>query len=197
MTTVETGVTRGHHVHQHRTTVVVRDAGAPGDACPQSRLTDVHDDRQRVLLALLPESLELRVVRVEGLHLRMDLEAAQPEFRDCALELVDVIRLVRIDAGESDELLGIVVADLSNAIVRQRRETGSRLGIPCEKDSEQIPVRILLRHLLDRPHAHLATEVLSGYLEHRSDRTLQPIRDRCMNVEVDSTRHRCPFLSVY
>jgi hypothetical protein len=78
-------------------------------------------DREGVFLAVVPLSFVLRVVGVEGLDLRVDLQAFQTELGDRALELVDRVGFVWIHAREADELLGELATYLRDAIVGQRR----------------------------------------------------------------------------
>src|SRR5213082_2813443 len=89
----------------------------------------------------------------------MELGAFCAQLFDSALQLLDRIRLPRIDRGEEGETLRVAFDDGGNEVIGHRRPVGRRLGIPGEQDAEDLFLGELDGELVDRALVHVTAKI--------------------------------------
>ena len=146
-----------------RVGVLEPDAAAPGQARADARVPGVEERGQPGLLDHLVERVGQAVVREEPLHVGVELEAAHAVVGDQAARLVDAAPpLVRVDARERDQDVGVRPRHLGDLLVRHPRLPGERLRVDREDDGHHPPLAVVLRELHRRRPRRLAAEVLHG-----------------------------------
>ena len=160
---LELGEVHGDVVHVHRVGVLEPDTAAAWEARADARLPGVEERRQSGLLDHLVERVRQPVVRKEALHVRVELEAAHAVLCDQAPGLVDAaLPLVRVDARERDQDVGIRPRHLGDLLVRYSRLARERLRVDREDDGHHLPLAVVLRELHRGGPRRLAAKVLHG-----------------------------------
>ena len=104
--------------------------------------------REPCLLDHLVKRIGKAVVREEPLHVGVELEAADAVVGDQAPRLVDPEpALVRVDAREWDQHVGVGSCDFGDLLVRHSRLPGDRLRVDGEDDRHHPALAIVLRQL--------------------------------------------------
>ena len=94
-------------------------------------------------LAFFVERVETRVVGIEGLVDRVELQPPQPQLGDRALELFDGGRAFpRVHGREPDELFRVGAHDLGHIVVGVGGLAGGGLAVDGEDDAEDVPLAV-------------------------------------------------------
>ena len=148
-----------------RIRVLEADAAAAGQARADARLPGVEERGQPRLLDHLVERVGHAVVREEALDVGVELEAAHPVVGDQAPRLVDAApALVRVDARERDEHVGVRVGDRGDLLVGHARLPRERLRVDREDDGHHLPLAVVDAPARRRRPRRLAAEVAHGGL---------------------------------
>src|SRR5256886_11887445 len=115
----------------------------------------------------------------------MELGAFCAELFDSALQLLDRIRLPRIDRGEEGETLRVAFDDGGNEVIGHRRPVGRRLGIPGEQDAEDLFLGELDGELVDRALVHVTVKIAGCPLAIRTHAAIEPLLQGQMDMKVD------------
>src|SRR5205823_10211447 len=115
----------------------------------------------------------------------MELGAFCAQLFDSALQLLDRIRLPRIDRGEEGETLRVAFDDGGNEVIGHRRPVGRRLGIPGEQDAEDLFLGELDGELVDRSLVHVTAKIAGCPLTVRTHAAIEPFLQGQMDMKVD------------
>ena len=159
----------------------------PGQARADARVPGVEERRQPGLLDHLVERVGHAVVREEALHVRVELEAAHAVLGDQAPRLVDAaLSLVRVDARERDQDVGVRARHRGDLLVRHARLPGERLRVDREDDGHHPPLAVVARELERRRPGRLAAEVAHrGVAQLVGERVASGLRHLDVRVHVD------------
>ncbi len=112
----------------------------------------------------------------------MELGSLRPKVCYGALQLLNRIRLPRIDRGKEGKSLGMALDDRAHQIVGERRPVGGGLRIPGEQDPEELLLGKLDSELIDAALVDLAAEIPSRCLAIGPHAAVQPFLQRQMDV---------------
>ena len=177
----------GDVVHVHRVGVLQPDAAAARQARADARMPGVEERGQPGLLDHLVERVGQAVVREEALHVGVELEAAHAVLGDQAPRLVDAaLPLVRVDARERDQDVGVRPRHRGDLLVRHARLPGERLGVDGEDDRHHLPLAVVRSDLGRRRPRRLAAEVLDRRVAQLvGERVAAALRHLGMRVHVE------------
>ena len=127
-----------------------------------------------------------RLVRgVEGLERGVELGSDKAQLGR-RLELAHGHRaLVRVDAGEADEHLRVVLDRLCDEFVGEAWPVGGGLRVPCQEDGLQVEAGVFAGETIDRVPGNLGAEVALGGLDVALKAHVQPLRGGQVDVEID------------
>lgn len=186
---LEIRVVGRHVVDQHRVAVLDLQAATARRTRAEGGVPPVKDDGNPEVLDGRPQLLVLGVGRVEPLGDLLELEPGEIQILDAADRLLDAIVFERIDGAESDEEVGMLVADLGDVVVRHGRITRVRLRVPAEQHGPADPGRpILLDHVFVRVRLEVGAEPIGCVPHHLSPRVVEELAGRLVSVRVDRAR---------
>ena len=130
---LEVGEVRRHVVHVHRVGIFQPHPHAAGHAAADAGLPGVEQRDGPAVADRLVERIGHAVVGVEALHGRMEFEAPDAVFLDQLPRLADPeLALVRIDADERDQHVGVLGGGLQHLVIVVAAESGLALGVDRE-----------------------------------------------------------------
>ena len=123
-------------------------------------MTGVEQRREACFLDHLVERIGETVVREEPLHVGVELESTDAVVDDQTTRLVDPApALVRVDAGERDQHVGVRPRYLGDLLVRYPRLPCDRLRVDGEDHGHHAALAIVVRQLERCRPRGLAAEV--------------------------------------
>src|SRR5207302_5198589 len=176
----QVGEAGGHGVEMDGSGRVELDALTARLASTDATGSRVEEAGDLELRRFFPEFEMAIVARIEVLHRGMELRSFCPQVFDSALQLLDRIRLPRIDRCEKRETLRVTLDDAGNEVVGHRWAVGRRLGIPGEQDAEDLFLGELDSELAACALVHVTPEIAGGPVAVRAHAPIQPLLERQM-----------------
>ena len=199
---LELGEVDGDVVDVHRVRVLEPDPATPRESRPDPRVTTVEERGQTGLGHDLVQRVDGTVVRVEGLHVGVELEALDRIVPDQPPRLVDrPCALVRIDRRERDQDVGVRGRGLGDLLVRHRAPSRDGLRIDGEDDRCQLALAVVGGDVVDGRQRVVAEVRRRRLPPLRPEPVLARTTDLRVNVDVDRLdggevdRHAVPCLT--
>jgi hypothetical protein len=95
------------------------------------------------------ERVRARVVRKEGLEIRMELESPDAVLGYQSSCTLDRVRAGRIDTRKRDEHIGVCRRRFGDLLVRDRRDPALRLPVDGEDDGRHLSLAVVLGDVID------------------------------------------------
>ena len=183
----QVGEVDGDVVDEHRVRVLQPDAGPATHAGPDARMTGVEEGGHPVAFEHLVQRVGRRIVRVEALGVRVELEALHPVLGDQPFGHPHR-RLApsRIHAGEGDGHIGVQRSLLGDLLVRRYRVMAvAHVGVDDEDDERHPALAVVGGHLGHRERGSVGTEVVGHRLQVLADVRGAVHRPMGVRVHVD------------
>ena len=142
---------------------LMRSPPPPRHAGADAGLAGMEQRRQLRLRDHLVERIDVVVVREEALDDRMELEAAHAEILDQAPRLAHAhLAARRIDAGERDRDVLVLVRRLGDLLVRDALDAHAALVVHREHDERHLALAVVGGHLRDGRVLDLVAEIAAA-----------------------------------
>ena len=163
----QVGEVDGDVVDEHRVRVLQPDAGPAAHAGPDAGVTGVEQGGDPMTFEHLVQWVGRRIVRVEALRVRVELEALHAVLDDQPFgHPHGGLAAPGIDAGEGDGDIGVQRRLLRNLLVRRDRVAAvTHVGVDDEHDERHLPFAVVRGHLGHRERRAVRAEVVGHRLQ--------------------------------